>query len=82
MSKPDFHAMDLRSLRHYVLSHREDDDAFYTFVDRADVEKTWTTYPAMSSLEDLENYPEFLEQLKKDSGRKIPDDLPNSSTDN
>ena len=57
MSKPDFHVMGLQALRHYVLSHRDDDDAFYTFVDRAETEIIWI------------NYPEVSEKLQGDSGR-------------
>jgi hypothetical protein len=75
MSKPDFNTMNLKELRKYVLSHREDDEAFYTFVDRVDKEKTWKTYPPMESVEDMNKYPEVLEKLKQDSGRKIPEDF-------
>ncbi|ACK65918.1 conserved hypothetical protein [Rippkaea orientalis PCC 8801] len=39
MTKPDFKTTNLKELRQYILSHREDNDAFYTFVDRVDAEK-------------------------------------------
>ena len=34
MTKPDFQTMSLPDLRAYILEHRQDDEAFYTFVDR------------------------------------------------
>lgn len=39
MTKPDFKTMNLKELRKYILSHREDNEAFYTFVDRVDTQK-------------------------------------------
>lgn len=34
MNKPNFQAMNKQELRAYVLAHREDDEAFYAFVDK------------------------------------------------
>ncbi|QHU99069.1 DUF6887 family protein [Synechocystis sp. CACIAM 05] len=31
---PKFAEMDFKSLRTYVIEHQDDDEAFYTFVDR------------------------------------------------
>ena len=71
MSKPNFKTMNLKQLRTYILSHRDDDDAFHTFVDRVDNEKSWTTHPPINSIEEMEKYPEILEKFKQDSGRKV-----------
>ncbi len=73
MNKPDFKTMNLKELRKYILSHREDNEAFYTFVDRVDTEKKWINYPPLDSIEDMNNYPEFSEKMKQDKGRKFSD---------
>ena len=73
VNKPNFNKMDIKQLRSYILSHREDDKAFYTFVDRVKKEKSWTNYPPLNSLEEMEKYPEILEKFAQDSGRKISD---------
>ncbi|MEM9542537.1 MAG: hypothetical protein AAGA60_23980 [Cyanobacteria bacterium P01_E01_bin.42] len=62
--------MNLKELRLYVLAHRENDTAFYTYVDRLHQEAKWVKNPPIESSEDLENYPEFLERLENDSGKR------------
>jgi hypothetical protein len=74
--KPNFQEISLAELRTYVLSHREDDSAFYTYVDRVNVEKERVTHPPLNSIEDMENYPEVLEKFRRDPGRKTD---PNST---
>jgi hypothetical protein len=69
--KPNFQEMTLKELRTYVLSHREDDEAFYTYVDRVNVECKRVVYPPLQSLEDMENYPEVIEKMRKDPGRIV-----------
>lgn len=44
--KPDFDTMSIAELRTYLLSHREDDEAFYKLADRLE-----------ASSEDAELYP-------------------------
>jgi hypothetical protein len=65
MSKPDFKIMSWKDLHAYVLAHRDDQDAFYTYVDKLHAEATWIEMAPLQSVEDLENYPEFLERLRK-----------------
>ena len=36
--KPDFAAMSRKELREYLLAHREDEEAFFVYVDRSEVE--------------------------------------------
>jgi hypothetical protein len=67
MSKPNFKAMSLKELHAYVITHREDDEAFYTYVDKLHTEGTWIEMPPLESAEDLENYPEFIEHMSKSS---------------
>jgi hypothetical protein len=66
MNKENLQTMSLGELKAYVLSHREDDQAFYTYMDRLKTEATSTAYPPLKSIEDMENYPEVIERLKQD----------------
>ncbi|MBW4631695.1 MAG: hypothetical protein KME30_07270 [Iphinoe sp. HA4291-MV1] len=67
MSKPNFQAMSYKELHAYVLAHRDDQEAFYAYVDKLHAEANWVEMPALQSLEDLENYPEFLEHVRNGS---------------
>jgi hypothetical protein len=67
MSKLDFKTMTRKDLHAYVLSHREDEEAFYAYVDKLHVEANWVEMPALQSIEDMENYPEFIARLRKSS---------------
>lgn len=71
--KPNFKEISLKELRAYVLSHREDEEAFYIYVDRINAECKRVTHPPLKSMEDMENYPEFLEKLRRDPGRQSYD---------
>lgn len=64
--KPNFSEMNLKELRTYMLDHRDDDEAFYAYVDRSKAEGNWIKMPPLKSIEDLDNYPEFLETIRKD----------------
>ena len=64
--KPNFSEMNLKELRTYMLDHRDDDEAFYAYVDRSKAEGTWVKMPPLKSPEDLDNYPEFLDKIRKD----------------
>lgn len=72
--KPNFLEISLPELRAYILSHREDDIAFHTYIDRVNAEKERITHPPLTSLEDMENYPEVLEKLRLDPGRTLDRD--------
>lgn len=63
MSKPDFQAMSQKELQAYVFSHRDDQDAFYAYVDRIHAEATWVEMPPLESPDELDHYPEFLERV-------------------
>ena len=45
--------MSARELKSYVLSHREDDEAFYAYLDKVRERKDRVVYPPLKSLEDL-----------------------------
>lgn len=68
--KPNFQEMTRKELRAYVLAHRDDDEAFYAYVDKIKAEGDRVKHPPVKSMEDMENYPEFLERLRKDKGRQ------------
>ncbi|OUL35526.1 hypothetical protein BV372_10775 [Nostoc sp. T09] len=70
MSKPNFQAMSHKDLQAYVLAHRHDQEAFYAYVDKLNAEASWVEMPFLESPEDLENYPEFLEHVRKGSEPK------------
>lgn len=67
MSKPNFQAMSQKNLQAYVLANRDDREAFYAYVDKLHAEATWVEMPPLQSLEDLENYPEFIDRLRSSS---------------
>lgn len=67
MSQLDFQAMSRKELHQYVLEHREDQDAFYAYVDKLHEEGNWIEMPAVNSVEDLENYPEFTVRFQRNS---------------
>ena len=65
MSQPDFQTMSQKELHQYVLSHREDQTAFYAYVDKLHAEGNWIEMPGVDSVEDLENYPEFTARFQQ-----------------
>lgn len=64
--KRNFEAMSRKELRAYILEHRDDDEAFYAYIDKAKAEGNWVKMPALNSMDDLENYPEFIDKIRKD----------------
>jgi len=68
--KPNFNEMNKKELRTYVLAHRDDNEAFYAYMDKINAEGNRVTHPPLKSLEDMENYPEFLEKLRGDRGNQ------------
>jgi hypothetical protein len=68
--KPNFAAMSLKELRAYMLEHRDDNEAFYAYMDRSKAEGTWIKMPPLKSIDDLDNYPEFLEAIGKEPGKQ------------
>lgn len=64
MNSPDFKAMSQKELHAYVLAHREDQEAFYVYVDRLNAEATWIEMPPLESVDDLDNYPEFIKHVR------------------
>ncbi|NEO91277.1 MAG: hypothetical protein F6K56_13930 [Moorea sp. SIO3G5] len=69
--KPNFKTMSAQELKRYVLYHREDEEAFYAYLDKVRARKERVLYPPLKSLEDLENYPEVIEQMRQASGNNF-----------
>ena len=67
MSQPDFQSMSQKELQRYVLSHREDQAAFYAYVDKLNAEANWIEMPPLSSVEDMDNHPEFVNRFRNNS---------------
>ena len=65
MSKPNFQAMSQKDLHNYILAHRDDQEAFYLYVDKLHKEGNWVEMPPVESVEDLEKYPEFTARFLK-----------------
>jgi hypothetical protein len=55
MSMLNFQTMSRKELHNYVIAHREDQDAFYAYVDKLHNEGSWVEMPAVDSVEDLED---------------------------
>jgi hypothetical protein len=67
MSQPNFQAMSQKELQSYVLAHRDDQEAFYAYVDRLHQEGNWIEMPPVESVEDLEQYPDFTSRFRQQS---------------
>jgi hypothetical protein len=64
--KPDFSAMTRKELRTYFLQHRDDDDAFRAYMDKIYAEPPTEWNPAPKSMDDLNNFPELLEKIRRE----------------
>jgi hypothetical protein len=53
MTKPNFDAMSEGELRTYVYEHRDDQEAFYAFVDRLKAKPPSAVYPASMTPEEI-----------------------------
>jgi hypothetical protein len=63
----DYQQMSRKELHNYVLANREDEAAFYAYVDLLDEVGNWTEMPALKSPQDLDNYPEFIAHITRNS---------------
>lgn len=53
MTNPNFNAMTEAELRAYVYEHRNDQEAFYAFVDRLKAKPPSRVYPASMTPEEI-----------------------------
>ena len=67
MSKPNFATMSQKELQDYFLTHRDDQEAFYAYVNKLHREGKWVEMPSLTSLDDLNQHPDFLARFPKTS---------------
>lgn len=60
MMKPNFQAMSKSELKQYVRQHRNDDEAFYTLMDKVKAEPN----PVWYSVDDLDRLDEIIPELR------------------
>jgi hypothetical protein len=65
MTNPNFESMPRRELLDYILKHREDEDAFRAYMDRAYAVPNRVWHPAPKSIEDLSHFPQLLEENRR-----------------
>jgi hypothetical protein len=63
MTKLNFDAMTEAELRAYVYEHREDQEAFYAFVDRLQAKPGRVVYPASMTPEEIQQV--ILERIQQ-----------------
>ena len=63
MTKPNFDAMSEAELRAYVYEHRNDQEAFYPFVDRWTAKPSSVVYPALMTPEEI--HQAVLDQIEQ-----------------
>ncbi|MGF1478823.1 MAG: hypothetical protein ACFB4I_04965 [Cyanophyceae cyanobacterium] len=68
MSNPNFKAMSRQELRAYILEHREDEEAFYIYMDKVTAEPG-EIFPAPQMLNDLKHFPELLKKHLQNKSR-------------
>jgi hypothetical protein len=71
--KPDFYQMPRQELRQYVLSHREDDEALRTYMDRMRTEPGVTRIRGTTSEEDMKKLEEYLKSTLDKEKQQKPD---------
>jgi ATP-dependent Clp protease ATP-binding subunit ClpA len=67
----DYQQMSRKELHNYVLANREDEAAFHAYVDLLDEVGNWTEMPALKSPQDLDNYPEFIAHITRNSKKPL-----------
>jgi hypothetical protein len=65
MTKPNFELMPRKELLNYILSHRDDDDAFRAYMDRVNALPNKVWHPAPKSMDDLSNFSQLLEEHRQ-----------------
>ena len=53
MNKPNFATMSQKELHDYFMTHRDDQEAFYAYIDKLHREGNWVEMPPLKSLDDL-----------------------------
>ena len=64
--KPNLQTMNRKELKAYVLAHREDEEALQAYISKSREEGNWVKMPPLKSVDDLDNYPEFIQKISQD----------------
>ena len=67
MNLPNFEKMSQKELQAYFLAHRDEREAFYAYIDKLHAEGNWVEMPPVNSVEELTNYPDFVEHSRNNS---------------
>lgn len=67
MSKQNFKTMTKKELHDYVLTHREDKEAFHAYVDKLNAEGNWVEMAPVESMQELENNLELVKRFRNNS---------------
>ncbi|MDY6901489.1 MAG: hypothetical protein SWZ49_25940, partial [Cyanobacteriota bacterium] len=59
--------MTKKELHSYVLTHREDKEAFHAYVDKLNAEGNWVEMAPVKSMKDLENNLELIKRFRNNS---------------
>lgn len=70
MTQPNFEAMTRKELKAYILAHRNNNEAFYAYMDKVNAEPPTEIFPAPKSLDDFQNFSPLLERLRQDPARQ------------
>ena len=54
--------MSRKHLHDYFMTHRDDREAFYAYVDKLHEEGNWVEMPALESIDDLNQYSDFVKR--------------------
>jgi hypothetical protein len=68
--KLNFQMMSKKELRAYVLNHRDDEEAFYAYMDKLHTEENRIKHPPVDFFDELENYPELAVKLQQESDKR------------
>ena len=69
--KPDFDLMSISELRAYLLSHRDDEEAFYKLADRLEADsESATLYPCPDTPENIAIMEAVLQEYVEKSEKK------------
>ncbi len=53
MNRPNFKTMSQQEPKEYFLTHRDNSEALYAYVDRVHEERNWVEMPPLNSVDDL-----------------------------
>lgn len=68
--KTNFQSMSKNELREYVLTHRDDEEAFHAYMDKLHKQENRTKHLGVDYFDELENYSDFAKKLQQESNKQ------------